>query len=150
VTKRTLTEIADQFQYWLKNRSEKWGAPARLQELADSLTAQDLLKCGQKWLATFTPFFTDKERKQAGCQHRLFFSQVEYCDFVPGNKIAIVCPPRICGGGSGRDVFPRDPEDVTTGGGHISSNLFRRTITERQERKEVVHVRALFCPPGNT
>ena len=27
VTKRTLTEIADQFQYWLKNRSEKWGAP---------------------------------------------------------------------------------------------------------------------------
>jgi hypothetical protein len=27
VTKRTLTEIADQFQYWLKNRSEKWDAP---------------------------------------------------------------------------------------------------------------------------
>ena len=27
VTRRLLTEIADQFQYWLKNRSEKWGAP---------------------------------------------------------------------------------------------------------------------------
>ena len=27
VTKRTLTEIADQFQYWLNNRSPKWGAP---------------------------------------------------------------------------------------------------------------------------
>jgi hypothetical protein len=27
VTRRTLTEIADQFQYWVKNRSEKWGAP---------------------------------------------------------------------------------------------------------------------------
>lgn len=27
VTRKTLTEIADQFQYWLKNRSEKWGAP---------------------------------------------------------------------------------------------------------------------------
>ena len=27
VTKKLLTEIADQFQYWLKNRSEKWGAP---------------------------------------------------------------------------------------------------------------------------
>ena len=27
VTRRTLTEIADQFQYWLKNRSEKWGVP---------------------------------------------------------------------------------------------------------------------------
>ena len=27
VTRKTLTEIADQFQYWLKNRAEKWGAP---------------------------------------------------------------------------------------------------------------------------
>ena len=33
----------------------KCGNPARLQELADSLTAQDLLQCGQKWLAAFTP-----------------------------------------------------------------------------------------------
>ncbi|MCC7155608.1 MAG: hypothetical protein IT161_13615 [Bryobacterales bacterium] len=54
--------------------------PARLQELSDSLTPRDLLTCGQKWLATFTPFFTERERKQAGCQHRLFFAQVEYCD----------------------------------------------------------------------
>ena len=27
VTRKTLTEIADQFQDWLKNRAEKWGAP---------------------------------------------------------------------------------------------------------------------------
>jgi len=58
----------------------KCSNPARLQELADSLTARDLLRCGQKWLATFTPFFTERERKQAGCQHRLFFAQVELCD----------------------------------------------------------------------
>src|SRR5882762_7765017 len=51
-----------------------------LQELADSLTAQDLLRCGQKWLTALTPFFTPQERRQAGCQHRLFFSQVELCD----------------------------------------------------------------------
>jgi len=54
--------------------------PQRLQELADSLTARDLLNCGQKWLTAFTPFFTPQERKQAGCWHRLFFAQVEYCD----------------------------------------------------------------------
>lgn len=54
--------------------------PPRLQELADSLTPRDLLQCGQKWLTAFTPFFTPQERKQAGCQHRLFFAQVEYCD----------------------------------------------------------------------
>src|SRR6516162_8178392 len=53
---------------------------ARLQQLADSLTPQDLLRCGHKWLTALTPFFTAQERKQAGCQHRLFFAQVEYCD----------------------------------------------------------------------
>jgi len=54
--------------------------PGKLQEIADSLTAHDLLSCGQKWLAALTPFFTEHERREAGCQHRLFFSQVEYCD----------------------------------------------------------------------
>src|SRR5215469_5303775 len=58
----------------------KCAHPSRLQQLADSLTARDVLNCGQKWLAAFTPFFTEKERKQAGCQHRLFFAQVELCD----------------------------------------------------------------------
>ena len=58
----------------------KCGDPQRLQELADSLSAKDLLTCGQKWLACFTPFFTENERKNHGCQHRLFFAQVEYCD----------------------------------------------------------------------
>jgi len=54
--------------------------PQKLQELADSLTAHDLLSCGQKWLTCLTPFFQESERNTAGCQHRLFFSQVEYCD----------------------------------------------------------------------
>jgi hypothetical protein len=54
--------------------------PEKLQELAHSLKVHDLLTCGQKWLATFTAFFKESERQQAGCQHRLFFSQVEYCD----------------------------------------------------------------------
>jgi hypothetical protein len=58
----------------------KCSNPARLQELADSLSARDLLTCGQKWVTALTPFFTPSERREAGCQHRLFFSQVEYCD----------------------------------------------------------------------
>jgi hypothetical protein len=58
----------------------KCANPTRLQELADSLTTRDVLNCAQKWLATFTPFFTEKERKQAGCQHRIFFAQTELCD----------------------------------------------------------------------
>jgi hypothetical protein len=54
--------------------------PERLQELADELTPHDLVACGQKWLACFTPFFTAAEREEAGCQHRLFFAQTEFCD----------------------------------------------------------------------
>lgn len=80
--------------HWLARRMQKRGIafqqctnaflrssdPEALQDLADSLTAQDLIRCGQKWLACFTPFFTEPERQQAGCRHRLFFSQAEYCD----------------------------------------------------------------------
>jgi hypothetical protein len=54
--------------------------PERLQELADALTPRDLIACGQKWLACFTPFFTPQERDEAGCRHRLFFAQTEFCD----------------------------------------------------------------------
>jgi hypothetical protein len=55
-------------------------APDRLQALANSLIPRDLVTCGQKWLAHLTPFFTAREREEAGCRHRLFFSQVEFCD----------------------------------------------------------------------
>src|SRR5271165_3758248 len=41
-----------------------------------------------KWLAYFTPFFSEAERKNHGCQHRLFFSQVEYCDNLVFHKRA--------------------------------------------------------------
>jgi hypothetical protein len=80
--------------HWLANRMRENGiqfkqcsnaflkcaAPDRLQQLADSLTPRDLVTCGQKWLAHLTPFFSAREREQAGCQHRLFFSQLEFCD----------------------------------------------------------------------
>jgi hypothetical protein len=80
--------------HWLANRMREHGigfrqtanaflkcaVPDRLQELANSLTPRDLVTCGQKWLTYLTPFFTTREREHAGCQHRLFFSQVEYCD----------------------------------------------------------------------
>jgi Sigma-54 interaction domain len=80
--------------HWLANRMReegidfqqcsnaflRCGAPERLQQLADTLTAEDLASCGRKWLTRRTPFVTETERKQAGCQHRLFFSQIEFCD----------------------------------------------------------------------
>jgi hypothetical protein len=74
-----MTEEGIEFQQ-CSNAFLKCGNPQKLQQLADSLRADDLSKCGQKWLACLTPFFKESERQQAGCQHRLFFSQVEYCD----------------------------------------------------------------------
>lgn len=74
-----LTEEEIEFKK-TSNAFLKCGNFTRLQEIADSLTARDLLACGQKWLTAFTPFFTARERKDAGCRHRLFFAQVEYCD----------------------------------------------------------------------
>jgi hypothetical protein len=62
------------------NAFTRCAKPERLQQLADTLTAWDLLSCGQMWLAGLTPFFTSRERQESGCRHRLFFSQVEYCD----------------------------------------------------------------------
>jgi len=70
--------------HWLANRMREEGIhfrqcanafmtcakPERLQQLADSLTARDLVSCGQKWLARLTPFFTSSERQEAGCRHR--------------------------------------------------------------------------------
>ena len=80
--------------HWLANRLRESGirfkqvanaflkcaAPDRLQAFANSLIPRDLLTCSQKWLAHLTPFFTAREREEAGCRHRLFFSQVEFCD----------------------------------------------------------------------
>src|SRR5438874_13177009 len=54
--------------------------PEALQQLSDSLLPYHVIACGQKWLAYLTPFFTETEHRKAGCQQRIFFAQVEYCD----------------------------------------------------------------------
>jgi len=54
--------------------------PEALQRMADSLTAQDLIRCGHKWLNRLIPFFRGQERRENGCWHQLFFSQVEFCE----------------------------------------------------------------------
>ena len=87
--------------HWLANRMREEGIdfqqcsnafmrcakPERLQELADELSPRDLVICGQKGLACFTPFFTAAEREDAGCHHRLFFAQTEFCDNRVRSKV---------------------------------------------------------------
>jgi hypothetical protein len=48
--------------------------------MADSLTAEDLRRCGHKGINRLIPFFSGSERREHGCWHQLFFAQVEYCD----------------------------------------------------------------------
>ncbi len=90
--------------HWIANRLSQQGIrfkqstnafascsdPILLQEIADSLTAQDLFRCGHKWLTQLIPFFTPRERQQAGVGHRLFFSQVELCDNLIFSRRAAV------------------------------------------------------------
>ncbi len=90
--------------HWIANRLKQRGIrfrqstnafascadPEVLQEIADSLAAKDLSRCGRKWLAQLTPFFTARERQQAGVEHRLFFSQIEYCDNLIFSRRAAV------------------------------------------------------------
>lgn len=90
--------------HWIANRLKQQGIrfrqstnafascadPKVLQQIADSLAAKDLSRCGRKWLAQLTPFFTARERKQAGVDHRLFFSQIEYCDNMIFSRRAAV------------------------------------------------------------
>ena len=88
------TRICLNQHYWLAEKMKQAGIrftqtgnafrrcsdPAALQEMADSLTANDLLRCGHKWINRLIPFFRPSERREHGCWHQLFFSQVEYCD----------------------------------------------------------------------
>jgi hypothetical protein len=62
------------------NAFRRCSDPAALQAIADSLTAEDLTRCGHKWLSRLIPFFRPSERREHGCWHQLFFAQVEYCD----------------------------------------------------------------------
>ena len=62
------------------NAFRRCSDPAALQDIADSLTPEDLIRCGHKWLNRLIPFFRASERREHGCWHQLFFAQVEYCE----------------------------------------------------------------------
>ena len=64
--------------------------PAVLQTLADSFSAGHVIAMATKWLAYLTPFFTPEERKEHNCFHRLYFSQVEYCDNLIFRRRAVL------------------------------------------------------------
>ena len=60
------------------NSFSRCSNPAVLQELADSLSPEQLVARCRRWVSYLAPFFTRQEREH-GCQHRFFMTQVEYC-----------------------------------------------------------------------
>ena len=106
--------------------------PRRLQELADELTPRDIVSCGQKWLSCFTPFFSPTEREEAGCRHRLFFAQVEFCDNLVFHRRAAL--DRL-----GERLFDANrtigqPDKITTIFGHKVTKSYRGKLqTEIQK-----------------
>jgi hypothetical protein len=76
---RKMTQAGIRFEQ-SKNAFRQCSDPAVLQKIANSLTTDDLTKCGHKWINRLIPFFHAAERREAGCWHQLFFAQVEYCE----------------------------------------------------------------------
>lgn len=110
--------------------------PRRLQHLADSLTPRDLARCAQKWLRTFTPFFTATERRTAGCHHRLFLAQVEYCD-------NLIFQRRAALDALGDRLFDANR---TIGQPTKLATIFGRTITTRHRGKLETIIEDLDLP----
>ena len=136
--------------HWLANRMRQEGIdfrqcsnaflscakPDRLQELADQLTPHDLIACSQKWLARFTPFFTASEREHAGCQHRLFFAQVEFCDNLVFHRRAAL------------DKLGERLLDANRTIGHPSkiTTIFGRKVTKRHHGKLQTEIDDMHLP----
>src|ERR1700686_917260 len=136
--------------HWLANRMREEGIdfqqcsnaffkcakPDRLQELADQLAPRDLVTCGQKWLAYFTPFFTAAERENAGCQHRLFFAQVEFCDNLVFHRRAALdkLAERLLD--ANRTIG--QPNKITT--------IFGRKVTKRHQGKLQTVIEDMHLP----
>jgi hypothetical protein len=109
--------------------------PARLQQLADSLTPQDLGRCAQKWLRAFTPFFTPTERR-AEAWHRLFVSQIEYCD-------NLIFPRRAALDALGDRLFDANR---TIGQPTKLATIFGRKVTKRYRGKLETLIEDLDLP----
>lgn len=109
---------------------------ARLQALADRLTARDIERCAQKWLRAFTPFFTPTERRDASCQHRRFFAQVEYCDNLIFDRRAAL------------DALGERLLDAnrTIGQPTKLANIFGRKVTRRYRGKRETLIEDLDLP----
>ena len=66
--------------------------PEQLQQLADAWTPDMIQRCAEKWLSQLIWFFSKKEQ-HLGLKHRLFFSQVEYCNNITFRRRA--CLDRV-------------------------------------------------------
>jgi hypothetical protein len=110
--------------------------PERLQQLADALTPRDLERCAQKWLRTFTPFFTPTERRNAACHHRLFFAQLEYCDNLIFRRRAAL-------DALGERLFDANR---TIGQPMKLATIFGRTVTKRHRGKLETIIEDLDLP----
>ena len=110
--------------------------PEALQQLADSLNPDDLERCGRKWLPPRIPFFTPRERRSAGIDHRLFLAQAEYCDNMIFRRRAAL--DRI-----GERLLDANR---TIGQPHKLTVIFGRTITKYYNGKRQTVIEDMDLP----
>ena len=142
------TRICLNQHYWLANQMRRRSIPFQqcanafvkcqdpeaLQKLADSLTPDDLLRCGQKWLTRLIPFFTHEEWKVL--HHRLFFAQVEHSDNLIFKRRAAL------------DALQQRLLDANRSIGHPNklTTIFGRKITRRYSAKIQTVIHEMHLP----
>src|SRR5438067_1845099 len=79
VTRDLLRDVAAQFHHWVTTRVRHWGAPLldAPEGRRDDFVAPYFQRAQPDQIVVI---LKARERQHAGCQHRLFFAQVEYCD----------------------------------------------------------------------
>ena len=109
---------------------------AALQAAADRLSPQIIRKQLDYWTLILGPKFSKKERSQMSLSRFYAITQIEYSRYVPGNKSAVMCPPRLCGVGVGvLDLARGRPESrphLRGGCAHREASHARSASSSRQ------------------
>src|SRR5229473_2375059 len=79
-----------------------------LQAAADRLSPAIIRKRLDYWTRVLGPTFSPTDRTAINLRREYSLNQIEYCESVPRNRFAVMCPPRICGHWRVERPFPEE------------------------------------------
>ncbi len=79
-----------------------------LQAAAARLSPAIIRKRLDYWTRVLGPTFSPTDRTAINLRREYSLNQIEYCESVPRNRFAVMCPPRICGHWRVERPFPEE------------------------------------------